>query len=159
MINILVMTRHVSKLLAAAFLAAAMALTFALMPVFGQTLAETEAEPAPPVMQTVERVPGSPSEITLTFAPLVRDASPAVVNVYTERTVATRATPLEQMLYGVPPQGRQVQNSLGSGVIVGADGVIVTNNHVIQGADAFRVVLSDRREYPAELLLADARTD
>ncbi|MFN3312419.1 MAG: Do family serine endopeptidase [Hyphomonas sp.] len=159
MIKTLVMTRHVSKLLAAAFLAAAMALTFALMPVFGQTLAETEAEPAPPVMQTVERVPGSPSEITLTFAPLVRDASPAVVNVYTERTVATRATPLEQMLYGVPPQGRQVQNSLGSGVIVGADGVIVTNNHVIQGADAFRVVLSDRREYPAELLLADARTD
>lgn len=159
MINLLVMTRHVSKLLAAAFLAAAMALTFAILPVFSQTAAETEAEPAPPVVQTVERVPGSPADITLTFAPLVREASPAVVNVYTERTVATRATPLEQLLYGVPPQGRQVQNSLGSGVIVGADGVIVTNNHVIQGADAFRVVLSDRREYSAELLLADARTD
>lgn len=159
MIYRLVMTRHVSKLLAAAFLAAAMALTFAILPVFSQTAAETEAERAPPVVQTVERVPGSPADITLTFAPLVREASPAVVNVYTERTVATRATPLEQLLYGVPSQGRQVQNSLGSGVIVGTDGVIVTNNHVIQGADAFRVVLSDRREYSAELLLADARTD
>jgi Do/DeqQ family serine protease len=45
------------------------------------------------------------------------------------------------------------------GVIVAADGIIVTNNHVIQGADTFRVVLSDRREYPAELLLGDERTD
>ena len=163
MIKTLLMTRHVSKLLAAAFLAAAMALTFAIMPVFAQRGAgEVDVEAAPvavPAVQTIERVPVSPTEITLTFAPLVRDASPAVVNVYTERTVATRATPLEQLLYGVPSQGRQVQNSLGSGVIVGEDGVIVTNNHVIQGADAFRVVLSDRREYSAELLLADARTD
>jgi Do/DeqQ family serine protease len=52
-----------------------------------------------------------------------------------------------------------VQNSLGSGVIVREDGVIVTNNHVVEGADSFRVVLSDRREYPAELVLNDERTD
>ena len=50
-------------------------------------------------------------------------------------------------------------NSLGSGVIVDASGVIVTNNHVVQGAQDLRVVLSDRREFEAELLLADERTD
>ncbi|MEL7454431.1 MAG: Do family serine endopeptidase, partial [Pseudomonadota bacterium] len=58
-----------------------------------------------------------------------------------------------------PQQEQRVQGSLGSGVLVGNDGVIVTNNHVIEGADEFRIVLSDRREYPAELILADERTD
>jgi Do/DeqQ family serine protease len=105
-----------------------------------------------------QQVPQSQEQITLSFAPLVRQASPAVVNVYTAKVTTSRATTMEQLLYGVPAQGT-VQNSLGSGVIVASDGVIITNNHVIQGADTFRVVLSDRREYEAELLLADARTD
>ncbi|MBY9068481.1 Do family serine endopeptidase [Hyphomonas sp. WL0036] len=139
------MTRHVSKLLAAAFVAALMALTMALMPVFAQGAPQ-------------ERVPQSTGDISLTFAPLVRQASPAVVNVYSEKNVTQRGMTLEQMMFGVAPQSR-VQNSLGSGVVVGADGIVVTNNHVIQGADTFRVVLSDRREYAAELLLADERTD
>lgn len=139
------MTRHASKLLAAAFLAVLMALTMAIMPVFAQG-------------SGAERVPASTSEISLTFAPLVRQASPAVVNVYSEKSVSQRGMTLEQLMFGIAPQSR-VQNSLGSGVIVGADGIIVTNNHVIQGADTFRVVLSDRREYAAELLLGDERTD
>ena len=54
---------------------------------------------------------------------------------------------------------RSVQNSLGSGVIVGEDGIVVTNHHVIDGADEVVVVLADRREYPAEVILADDRTD
>ena len=149
MTHLMNMTRHVSKLLAAAFLATIMALMMVIMPVFAQGVSAS----AP-----VERVPASTSEISLTFAPLVRQASPAVVNVYSEKNVSQRGMTLEQMMFGVAPQSR-VQNSLGSGVIVGADGIIVTNNHVIQGADTFRVVLSDRREYPAELLLGDERTD
>ncbi|MFN4025627.1 MAG: Do family serine endopeptidase [Hyphomonas sp.] len=140
------MTRHVSKLFAAALLAALMALTMAIMPVFAQGA------------DVAERVPESPAEISLTFAPLVRQASPAVVNVYTQKNVAQRGMTLEQMMFGLPQQGR-VQNSLGSGVIVAAEGIVVTNNHVIQGADTFRVVLSDRREYEAELILGDERTD
>ena len=136
------MTKHVSKLLAFASLAVLMALTVALAPMFAQA----------------QQVPQSQEQISLTFAPLVRQASPAVVNVYTAKVATARATTMEQLLFGVPAQGT-VQNSLGSGVIVASDGVIITNNHVIQGADSFRVVLSDRREYEAELLLADARTD
>jgi Do/DeqQ family serine protease len=136
------MTKHVSKLLAFASLAVLMALTVALAPMFAQA----------------QQVPQSQEQISLTFAPLVRQASPAVVNVYTAKVATARATTMEQLLFGVPAQG-SVQNSLGSGVIVAPDGVIITNNHVIQGADSFRVVLSDRREYEAELLLADTRTD
>jgi Do/DeqQ family serine protease len=143
MLHPALMTRHISKLLAAACLLVTALLLVAIQPVFAQA----------------DRVPQAQAEISLTFAPLVREAAPAVVNIFTERSVATRATPLEQLLYGVPPTGRRVQNSLGSGVIVSPDGVIVTNNHVIQGAETFRIVLSDRREYPAEVLLADARTD
>ena len=168
------MTKHVSKLLAFLSAAVLLLLTVALAPMFSQAgpgpdtggeaaavpqlaSVQTGTEPVPATTAT-ERLPASQQEISLTFAPLVRAASPAVVNVYTEKKVAARGMTLEQMMFGVPAQGR-VQNSLGSGVIVGSDGIIVTNNHVIQGADTFRVVLSDRREFSAELMLADERTD
>lgn len=161
------MTKHVSKLLAFLSVAVLMLLTVALAPMFSQAerepakLAEASSA-APPESTTLAapapQIPASQEQIYLSFAPLVKAASPAVVNVYTAKTVQARATTMEQMLYGVPAQGA-VQNSLGSGVIVGGEGIVVTNNHVIQGADSFRVVLSDRREYPAELLLADERTD
>ncbi|HRO04174.1 MAG TPA: trypsin-like peptidase domain-containing protein, partial [Terricaulis sp.] len=53
----------------------------------------------------------------------------------------------------------RVEQSLGSGVILRGDGIIVTNNHVIQGAQRLKVVLADRREFDAELVLADPRVD
>lgn len=137
------MTKHVSKFLVIAGLSVLSLLVIAFLPLFA----------------SAQRLPESQAEMDLSFAPLVRQASPAVVNVFTERTVTSRISPMEQLLYGREPTQQRQQSSLGSGVIVGADGVIVTNNHVIEGADAFRVVLSDRREYPAELVLADERTD
>ena len=143
MIHALRMTRHVSKFLALAGLCVVALLVLAVSP----------------LMANAQRLPETRSEIDLTFAPLVREVSPAVVNVFTQKTVKTGVTPMEMLLYGrAAPQSR-VQNSLGSGVIVREDGVIVTNNHVVEGADSFRVVLSDRREYPAELVLNDERTD
>ena len=143
MMHTLRMTKHVSKFLVVAGLSVLALLVLALLPLFA----------------SAQRLPQSQTEIDLSFAPLVREASPAVVNVFTERMVSNRVSPMEQMFFGnaIPKQRRQ--NSLGSGVIVGSDGVIVTNNHVIEGADTYRVVLSDRREYPAELVLADERTD
>jgi serine protease Do len=113
-----------------------------------------------------EQVPQSRQQIALTFAPLVKKAAPAVVNIYTRRTVKTRAMPFfndpffqqffgEQM--GIPRE--RVERSLGSGVIVRPDGVVVTNNHVIRGAEQITVVLSDRREFDAKILGVDERTD
>jgi serine protease Do len=124
---------------------------------------------APAHAQTQRAVPPSRDEITLSFAPLVKKAAPAVVNVYTKKRVQQRAAsplmddPFFRRFFGdqVPPgqMGPRVQNSLGSGVIVRADGTIVTNHHVVKEADEITVVLSDRREFDASIVRSDERTD
>ncbi len=112
-----------------------------------------------------EAVPQSMSEIGLTFAPVVRRVAPAVVNVYARTVVQQQVNPLFdnpffRQFFGATPQMRKrVQQSLGSGVIVRADGVILTNNHVISGAQNIVVALADKREFKAKVLLADPRTD
>jgi len=110
------------------------------------------------------RVPDSREQISLSFAPVVKRVAPAVVNVYSERRVQRRSStgnPFFDRFFGMSPdmQSERMQNSLGSGVIVSADGVIVTNNHVIKGGEEFTIVLNDRREFDAEVVLADERTD
>lgn len=125
--------------------------------------------PVPAFAQS-EAVPQGRGEISLTFAPLVREVGPAVVNVYTRTVVSERRgvsplfdDPFFKRFFGdlVPslPQRRREATSLGSGVIVDADGTVVTNNHVIEGADEITVVLNDRREFKARLILADPDTD
>ena len=115
-------------------------------------------------------VPRDPAEIQLSFAPLVKRTAPAVVNIFTRRTVRTVPSPLlndpffrrffgDQFPGGVPGGTERVQNSLGSGVIVEPGGLIVTNHHVIRGADEITVVLADRREFEAQILRTDERTD
>ncbi len=116
--------------------------------------------------QIFKKPPQSAPQVQLSYAPIVKRAAPAVVNVYSRRVVKRAATPFANdpffgRLFGrgfFGPQER-VQQSLGSGVIVGADGVIVTNNHVVNGADELRVVLADRREFDAKLLLSDKQAD
>ena len=104
-------------------------------------------------------LPNSRSELAYSFAPLVKRVSPAVVNIYTTTTARVQRR-LPFPFPGVPQQGgERVQNSLGSGVLVGADGLIVTNAHVVKGADEIRVVLADRREYEAKLVTQDERYD
>ncbi|XBQ16195.1 MAG: Do family serine endopeptidase [Oceanicaulis sp.] len=121
------------------------------------------AAATPAFAQTEARAaPESRAEVQLSFAPVVREAAPAVVNVYSRRVINQRTPfagdPFFERFFGPQVRQREV-NSLGSGVIVDASGVIVTNNHVVQGAQDLRVVLADRREFEAELLLADERTD
>ncbi len=118
--------------------------------------------PIIPAIAHDRATPDNRTQMQLSFAPVVREAAPAVVNVYSRRVIAQRTPfsgdPFFERFFG--PQVREQEvNSLGSGVIVDPSGVIVTNNHVVQGAQDLTVVLSDRREYRAELLLADERTD
>ncbi|MBL4616577.1 MAG: Do family serine endopeptidase [Robiginitomaculum sp.] len=115
--------------------------------------------------QDLRVVPETQGQLQLSYAPLVKSAAPAVVNVFSKRTVKTnnafRGSSMFERMFGrgyFGPQER-VQQSLGSGVIVADNGVIVTNYHVVRGADELRVVLADRREFEAELLLADPQTD
>src|SRR5262245_35815352 len=110
------------------------------------------------------RVPSSPNELRLSYAPVVQRAAPAVVNVYAAKTVAVRNPlfddPIFRRFFGVPGgAGDQVQRSLGSGVLVDPIGLVVTNNHVIEGADQMRVSLADKREFEAEMVLKDSRSD
>lgn len=111
------------------------------------------------------RIPQSQAEISLGFAPLVKEAAPAVVNIYAKRVVAVRESPFSgDPFFGnlFRNQGRQrprVQNSLGSGVILSEDGIVVSNFHVVGHATDIRVQLKDRREYSAKVLLADQESD
>ncbi|MCZ6453095.1 MAG: Do family serine endopeptidase [Alphaproteobacteria bacterium] len=112
-------------------------------------------------------VPGSSEAVTLSFAPLVKQAAPAVVNIFTRKAVTRQVSPLFddpffRRFFGdaLPRQRRErIENSLGSGVIVQSDGLIVTNFHVISGADEIKVVLADRREFTATVLREDERSD
>ncbi|MEY4982929.1 MAG: hypothetical protein RIR62_1195 [Pseudomonadota bacterium] len=112
-----------------------------------------------------ETVPADAGQISLTFAPVVRAAAPAVVNIYATRVVEERVSPFsgdplfERLFRDFGQTTPRVQNSLGSGVVVSADGIVVSNYHVVGQATEIRVVLNDRREFAAEVMLADAQSD
>jgi serine protease Do len=114
--------------------------------------------------------PTSRDVIHLSFAPVVKKVAPAVVNVFSRRVVRTAVGPGDvfndpffrqffgnRFPLGIPRQ--RVENSLGSGVILDAKGLIVTNHHVIKDAEEVLVVLADRREFEARILLTDPRAD
>ena len=118
-------------------------------------------------------VPEDREQIRLSFAPAVKKARPAVVNIYVRQRQRVERSPLFDdpffrrffgRDFGIPR--RRAQRSLGSGVIVSADGLVVTNYHVIRGRDGrstdnidIKVSLADGQEYPAKVILEDKRTD
>ncbi|HEC00994.1 MAG TPA: DegQ family serine endoprotease [Sphingomonadales bacterium] len=115
-----------------------------------------------------KKVPSSGLEVQLSYAPVVKRAAPAVVNIYTKRVIKTRSyspfanDPFFQRFFGNSFGGaprQRIERSLGSGVIVKTDGVIVTNFHVVNGADEITVALADRREFDAEVILSDEKAD
>ena len=97
-------------------------------------------------------VPGDATAMKASFAPVVRQAAPAVVNI-----AARGVQQVRDPFWGIP--GQRQTGSVGSGVIVRPDGVVVTNNHVIAGMQQIRVTLNDRREFSARVVLADERSD
>jgi Do/DeqQ family serine protease len=103
-------------------------------------------------------------EPKLTFAPLLSEVTPAVVNVSAASPFARDAEPLPDDPTGRRfmdvPEGLQPRQSIGSGVIVDADeGLIMTNHHVVQNAASIVVTLTDRRQFNATLIGSDAGTD
>ncbi|OZB16518.1 MAG: serine protease [Rhodobacterales bacterium 34-62-10] len=120
---------------------------------------------APLPLSGQTRVPTSQAEIQMGFAPLVKEAAPAVVNIYAKRVVAVRDSPFagdpffEGLFRDFGTVRPQVQNSLGSGVILSADGIVVSNYHVVGEATDIRVVLADRREFNASVILGDQESD
>jgi serine protease Do len=131
---------------------------------FIKDLGAVPEEPAKPVPQTKE-------QMQITFAPVVTKSSPAVVNIYAVRVLQQRGysilleDPIFRHFFGdhLRPKGetgpKHVQSSLGSGVIVRADGIVITNFHVIQHAEEIKVVLLDGREFDADIVVKDPRTD
>jgi len=122
---------------------------------------------APSASPTALAAPAAPATpvapvVMQSFADSVARAAPAVVNIYTARVVRerTQAAPLNQLFGDYWPSYRQrVERSLGSGVIVDAMGTIVTNQHVIAGADSIRVQLADGRIADATVVGQDPDTD
>lgn len=120
-----------------------------------------------PTGVSAKDVPKSAIQLQLSYAPIVKSASPAVVNIYTQRRVEAKKRISDDPFFkrffgdgfgfGMPRE--RVDRSLGSGVIVSADGLIVTNFHVAGKADEIKVVLSDRREFDAKVVVNDERTD
>ena len=132
------------------------ALLFAFLAVVAPAWAQTDAKV----------VPQDAGQVRLSFAPVVKKARPAVVNVYASHVETVSHNPLFddpvfKRFFG--DQGSnsnsRTSQSLGSGVIVDPSGLVVTNHHVIEGMNEVRIALSDKREYEAEIVLRDPRTD
>jgi Do/DeqQ family serine protease len=109
-------------------------------------------------------LPENRVDMQLSFAPLVRQTAGMVVNVYANKTVERPSLysgdPFFDQFFGQQmPNRTEKESSLGSGVIIDKKGLVITNNHVIDGADNIKVALSDGREFPAKVILKDSRLD
>lgn len=137
-------------------------MTNRLLPLFAALLALVLALPPGASAQDGVAVPESAAQMQLSFAPVVQKTSPAVVSIYATRVVSNPFANdpffsqfFEGMRSGAPTE---TQTALGSGVIV-EGGLVVSNHHVVVGADDIRVILADRREFSGRVVLEDERAD
>ncbi|SDJ90921.1 S1C family serine protease [Billgrantia gudaonensis] len=125
-----------------------------------------ESEPAPrPTPEVRQAAPLSREQGPASYAAAVESAAPAVVNIYSSRVVEREEHPLmsdpffRQFFGDELPSRQRLLSSLGSGVIVSEDGYVLTNHHVIDGADEIQVALRDGRETLAEVIGTDPESD
>jgi len=125
--------------------------------------APTPAPKAPALRIDPTPVSDGKSAVVTSYADIVEPVQKAVVSVYSKKTVRERISvnPLMRQFYGdIPDQERErKEEGLGSGVIISPDGYILTNNHVVEGADELKVGLTDDREYIAKVIGTDPKTD
>jgi serine protease Do len=154
-------------------LAAALAATFAIGGAIGFT-SHRRPQSLIPAASASSGMNGMPA-LTMSFAPIVKNAQPAVVSIASTKVVKISSgdeglsplfdDPMFRQFFGDGPQNRfgkpreQREQGLGSGVIVAADGYILTNNHVIDDANEIKVYTSDKREMKARVIGADPKTD
>jgi Do/DeqQ family serine protease len=125
------------------------------------------AAAAPPAMAQNRVVPESAGQLLISFAPVVKRVAPAVVNVYANHLVQEQRSPFAddpffRRFFGgdaAPAPRERMASSLGSGTIVDPSGIIVTNHHVIKDATDVKVALADKREFEADIVLKDEKTD
>ena len=139
-------------------------LTLSFVPVSVAAALVASGLAALPAGAQQRQVPTSAAQLALSFAPVVQRVAPAVVNVYAQHVVANNnpfmADPFFRQFFGGGGMPReQVERSLGSGVVVDPSGLVVTNFHVIADASEVKVALADKREFDAEIVLKDQRSD
>src|SRR5579864_7349862 len=134
-----------------------MRLRVSAIPAAAVVLAAALLEPAAAQQR---QVPASSAQLQLSYAPVVQRVAPAVVNVYASHVVENQNPFMADPFFGGGGVPRElVQRSLGSGVLVDATGLIVTNYHVIEGASDIKIALADKREFAADIVLKDQRSD
>ena len=147
---------------------------------FDFTTHSNAATGSSPITNPVQTPPSSPKvgsnvlqQFSMAFSNVAEKVTPSVVTIFTKKVIKARPgpkveDPFEQFFgddfyrrfFGIPRQeGDIVQHGLGSGVIVNSDGIILTNNHVVQKTDELKVRLNDGREFEAEVKGTDPATD
>jgi Do/DeqQ family serine protease len=140
----------------------------ALLALLPASLAAASPASAQSASPQTRAVPQNATELKMSFAPLVHQVAPAVVNVYASHVEKQARNPfLDDPVFrrffgggddrGAPQQ--RVQRSLGSGVVIDGAGFVVTNHHVIEGATEVKVAFVDKREFEADIVLRDPRSD
>ncbi|MCX8069558.1 MAG: trypsin-like peptidase domain-containing protein, partial [Thermodesulfovibrionales bacterium] len=118
----------------------------------------------PQTSYTQPKAPKQIEETARAFSDIVRVVSPSVVNISSTKTVKRRQSESDDFFdfFIQPPDARGKkwkEQSLGSGVVVASDGLIVTNNHVVEQSDEIRVILYDKRSFKAKVIGSDPKTD